>query len=243
MARPSVKASGKLNTVENSNGARYIELERLLAPVCCARWVVLNKSGGEPFVLNDLGLTGTVDKITGEPGWAIPIGKDTILGIFPKRRRGVALYHEGAWWPLIEHRRVDSLEAQGFNNAMAHLATSYVVGANAAVVERLTPHVGEHADVSALMDAWPFDHRTRLAHAKDWHRLLTATADNLAPDELGDLQAIDPAVLASSWCPPVGVLLNVRQFPTGLSSINNVIRLTLDTPADYEGHIMSSAAR
>lgn len=136
---------------------------------------------------------------------------------------------------------LDSSEAHWFNNAMARLATSYVVGPSAALVERLTAHIGEHTNVSGLMDAWPMNYRTKLAHAKDWHRLVTATADNRAPNKLRDLQEIDAEVLASSWCPPVSVMLNVREFPTGLKRTRNAIQLTLATPPNYQDYIMSSA--
>jgi hypothetical protein len=238
MARPGVPG---LVSMDNANAARFIELERLLAPVCCARWVVWHKSAGEPLVLNNLGLTGTLDSGTGQPGWAIPISKSCLLSIYPRPRRSVAIYQDDAWWPLIKHVTLGADQARGFNDAMAHMATSYVVGATAELVERLAPLIGEHANESALMDAWPFDHRTRLAHAKDWHRLVSATAVNRPPDQLTDLQRVDPAALGSSWCPPLGFLLNVREFPTGLRLDGNVIHLTLDVPPDYESYIGSSA--
>lgn len=238
MARPSLVSSGNFNTEENANGARFIELERLLAPVCCARWVVLHKDGGEPFILNDLGLTGTFDPIAGEPGWAVPISQNSVLGIFPKKMRAVAGYDVGKWWSLIEHRRLDSLEARGFNESMARLATSYIIGPDREVVERFAPVLGKNADASALMESWPFDHKTLVAHAKDWHRLITATADDLAPDELGDLQAIDPIVLARGWCPPAELIINMREFSSGLTRIGNVIRLSLETPPNYRDYFI-----
>jgi hypothetical protein len=237
-SRPSLLASGDINTEENANGARFIELERLLAPVCCARWVVLHKDSGEPFVLNDLNLTGTVDTATGATGWAVPIGQNSVLGIFPKKIRAVARYHSGTWYSIIEHRRLDVAEARGFNDAMARLAPSYVIGSDQKTIERLAPILGVNANVSALMDSWPIDYKTRVAHARDWHRLISATVDNSAPDELGNLQAVEPRALAAGWCPPVGVVINMREFPTGLTRIGNVIRLTLDTPPNFQDYFI-----
>ena len=167
MNRASVAAGGSINTADNANGARFIEFERLLSPVCCARWVVLHKNTGEPFVLNDLGLTGTVDTITGEHGWATPIGKHSVLGIFPKQKRSVAHYEADAWWAIIENRSLDGIKATGFNDTMAHLATSYVIGSDRSGVERLGSIVGKHSDASALMDSWPIDYKARVAHARD----------------------------------------------------------------------------
>jgi Protein of unknown function (DUF4238) len=236
MSRPTLVAASDFNTVENANGARFLEFERLLAPVCCARWVVLHKESGERFVLNDLGLTGTVDMTTGESGWAVPIGPDSMLGIFPKQIRAVARYNAGGWWAIIEHRHLNGIEARGFNDAMARLATSYVVGSDRQIVERLAPLVGEHTDVNELMDSWPVDYRTRVAHARDWHRLITATADRRPPSGLDDLQKVDPDALAGGWCPPIGIALNMREFPTGLKLIGNLIWLALYTPANYQDY-------
>ena len=54
------------NTADNANLARLLEFQRLLAPVMAARWMVLHRKSGEPFVINDLSLTLTQDPSTGE---------------------------------------------------------------------------------------------------------------------------------------------------------------------------------
>jgi len=236
--RPSV-AAGDLNTADNANVGRVMELERLLAPVCCARWVVTHRLGGDPFVLNDLGLTGTVDASTGDVGWALPISMSSVLGIFPKHARDLALYDAGEWWAAVEHGGRDALGVRPFNESMARRAVSYVIGPTQQIVERLAPLVGEYAgDAANMMESWPFDHKTRLAHAHEWHRLITATDGNPAPDELGDLQAADGSTLAAGWHPPVGIILNMREFPTGLRRIGRVIRLTMEPPQDYQDHFI-----
>jgi hypothetical protein len=43
--RPVVRAAGASGR-DNTNRARLLELQRLLAPVTCARWVVLHQAGG-----------------------------------------------------------------------------------------------------------------------------------------------------------------------------------------------------
>jgi hypothetical protein len=122
---------------------------------------------------------------------------------------------------------------------MAGFASSWVVGPYRQVVERLVSLIGKHADPSGLMDSWPFDYKARVAHARDWHRLVTATAGNPAPCDLGDLETVDPKSLAAGWCPPVRVSLNMRRhFPTGLKRVGSLIRLTLDTPPDYHDYFI-----
>ncbi len=65
---------------------------------------------------------------------------------------------------------------------------------------------------------------------------MSATADNSAPDGLGDLQAVDPTALAKGWCPPVMLALNMRDFPTGLRLVGDVIWLTMEAPRNYESY-------
>jgi tetratricopeptide (TPR) repeat protein len=243
--RPSVAGASTLNTSENANAARFIELERLLAPVCCAQWTVLHKAGGESFVLNDLGLIGTTNLSTGEAGWAVPISKDSVLGIFPEQRRPVAQYRAGKWWALIAHGPLNAMAARGFNDATARFATSYLIGPDPQVAERLAPLIGENSDPRNLMESWPFEGKTLRAHAWDWHRLISATAANLAPDELGDLHNIDIEALAKGWCPPIGIILNMREFPTGLARVGNMIELTMETPLgpeDYSAEMVDPEA-
>jgi hypothetical protein len=243
MSRPSVAAAGGTNTMENANIGRAIELERLLAPACCARWTVLHKSAGEPFVLNDLGVTVTLDIRTGEHGWAIPIGKNSILGIFPRNSGPVSIYDAGGWQAIIGHGLLNSGETTRFNDFTARGAISFVIGSEPAAVERLAPVLGDQGNVSAIMDSWPFDHRTRLAHAREWHRLMTVAIRNTPPDDLVDLQYVDWKALAMDWYPPAGVILNMREFPSGLTRVGNVIGLNLDMPVNYEEYLTSSRPR
>jgi hypothetical protein len=86
--RPVVRAAGASGR-DNTNRARLLELQRLLAPVTCARWVVLHQAGGAPFIVNDLGLMPTRDLGLQQDGFAIPIGARSVVGVFPQRARTV----------------------------------------------------------------------------------------------------------------------------------------------------------
>jgi len=240
MSRPVMMALGTENTAENANLARILELERLLAPVCRARWVVAHRKGGEPFVINDLGMAATEDRVSSAFGRVIPIGPDTVLGIFPRKAHAVSAYHMGKWWPVIEHRLMDGVAAAGnFNDATAGTATSYVIGSDKQVMERLAPLVGQYANVGVIMDAfWRYPYQALKAHAWDWHRLVTATADNCAPEDLGDLQIIDNAKFGAGWSPPLGFPINMREFPTGLRLRGNVIYLTMESPSEYSKYLI-----
>ncbi len=240
--RPFVKVSG-MSGPDNTNTARLIELQRLLAPVTCARWVVLHQAGQESFIINDLGLMPTRDLGLLQDGFAIPIGRRSVVGIFPQRTRTVALYNDG-WRSIIEHRYLDTAEVAAFNRAMADSATDWIAGAERHVIQRNLKHLAdEPPDPAVLMEQWPFDHQTLVAHDRDWHRLVTATTSEPRPDELPDLQVFDPSCMVGSWCPPVVVTLNMSEFPTGLRRVGNSIRLALNMPDDYEAFFIRGGAR
>jgi hypothetical protein len=66
-----------------------LKLQRFLAPVTCARWVVLHQGGQKGFIINDLGLMPTRDLAHRQDGFAIPIGRHSVVGIFPQPTRTV----------------------------------------------------------------------------------------------------------------------------------------------------------
>jgi hypothetical protein len=229
-ARPGVAASG-LSSSDNTNGARALELQRLLAPVMGARWVVLHQTAGEPFLLNDLGLMPTLDLVTDERGWAIPIGLHAVLGLFPRTARTIAKYRAGFWYPVIEHRYVDAMETHSFNDAMAESAMDWIAGPDGEVVQQYLSHLNRDShNAQDIMEGWPFDQATKVAHDRDWHRLVSATTEEPTPDDIGDLQDIDAEKLARTWCPPIFLTLNMAEQPTGLRCSGDSIRLTLHEP-------------
>lgn len=240
--RSFVKASG-VSSRDNTNGARLLEMQRLLAPVLCARWVVLHHAGHESFTINDLGLMPTRDLGLQQNGFVIPISRGSVLGIFPQPTRTVARYDNG-WQSIIEHRVLDATAVAVFNRSMAQCATEWIAGAEREVIERDVQYLAdEPLDPAFVMERWPFDHRTRVAHAQDWHRLVSATDGDWAPAELPDLQIVDPSCMAGGWCPPIVIVLNMTELPTGLRRVGRGIRLTLKTPPNYEDYFSHDEAR
>jgi hypothetical protein len=239
-SRPVIQAA-QIARVDpgSTNRARLMELNRLLPLVVGARWVVLHQVGAEPFIINDLGLMPTIDLGRDASGFAIPISKSSVLGIFPQQHRTVATYRDGGWRAVIEHRFLDANEVEGFNREMTRCATEWIAGANQSVIDKNIAHFSDAPpDPRLIMESWPFDHQTRVAHVRDWHRLISATAANAPPDQLPDLQQVDYDQLGNGWCPPLVVTMNMTEMPTGLSRVGNTIRLSLDKPANYERHFI-----
>jgi hypothetical protein len=88
------------------------------------------------------------------------------------------------------------------------------------------------------MELWPFDSRTLRHHEFEWHRLVGATSAEPVPEDLGDLQELTFAGLDEGWAPHIMLGVNVREMPTGLTRIGNVIRLTMTTLTNYEDFII-----
>lgn len=240
--RGVVKASG-VSSRENTNGARLLEMQRLLALVVCARWVVLHQAGHESFIVNDLGLMPTRDLGLQQNGFAIPIGRGSVLGIFPRQTRTVAWYDDG-WQSVVEHRLVDTIEVSAFNRSMAQGATEWIAGAERDVIQRNVKHLAaEPVDPVMVMERWPFDHRTRVTHDQDWHRLVSATSGDPVPSELPDLQVFDPSCIAGGWCPPIVHTVNMTELPTGLRLVGRGIRLALKTPDNYDDYFIRTVAQ
>jgi hypothetical protein len=89
------------------------------------------------------------------------------------------------------------------------------------------------------MELWPFDYKTLRHHQFEWHRLVGATSGDPVPEEIDDLQELTFAGLDQGWAPHIMLGLNVREMPTGLTRIGNVIRLTMTTLTNYDDFIIN----
>jgi hypothetical protein len=95
---------------DDTNVSRIMELQRLLAPVMSARWMVMHTRSDHPVITNELGFTlfrppdGSSDL-----GIAIPLGPHTILGLIPTwpvEGRSRCIMKDrgtGQWRAVIEH--------------------------------------------------------------------------------------------------------------------------------------------
>jgi hypothetical protein len=64
---------------------------------------------------------------------------------------------------------------------MALTATEWIIGPDRELVGRYLPQVRKDShDAAPIMERWPLDHATLVAHDRDWHRLVSATADEPA---------------------------------------------------------------
>lgn len=84
--------------------ARPFELQRLLAPITAARWVVMHTRGETPLLTSDIGWAPYRDPVAREVGLAIPLDVKTLLGVVPRRNNTVLRWKNSGWVTAVEHR-------------------------------------------------------------------------------------------------------------------------------------------
>lgn len=220
---------------DNTNSARLLEMNRLLALVICPRWIVIHCDSTLNCITNDLGLTGSRHVVTGETGWVIPINRSTVIQIVPANERPVAYWMGDVWGPIFEHQLIATPEVDSLNRSLAHLATKWIVGSDEPTVARYGAAKGMGSDQGIVVkDMWPQSNRVRLAHDDEWYRLVTVAVHGHHPSDLSTLQEVDVEAVARGFVPPKVVNLNSTEFPTGLFVKGQSIWLQLQVPTNYE---------
>jgi hypothetical protein len=219
-----------LDPSDNSNMARLIELQRLLAPVMTARWVVMHAAGNEPIIENDLGYVLFQAPDHAGVGYAIPLTMEAVLGILPTTRRTIVILGaHGDWRAPIEHRHLRANDHSSLNDRLADFCQQSIFGPTRESVERQASRMGGAGEVPpdpGLVGLAP-RHRICVAHEFEWHRLVTVLA--MAPgDSRVSTFPIDWSVVASDWCSPPIFPLNLPTFPSGLRWNGRAINLALN---------------
>lgn len=229
--RPTVRASGR-SSPDNTNAARIIEFQRLLAPIMAARWVVMHASGARPVITNDLGLCEFTAPDHSYSGVAIPIDRCTVLGILPKRGRRLLARCESGWRAEIEHRELTEPSSAALGVAVARYAREFVAGPTAESLEASQSVFNEPPeDTPSIHALMGIRHRMLIAHEFEWHRLVSFLASGGASESL---QKWDPKAVVEGPHSPVLVLpVNLPEFPTGLSRLDGIVYLWLDEVAGW----------
>lgn len=205
---------------DNTNNARLIEFQRLLAPVMAARWVVMHTKDSHSVITNELGFTIFQPPDGSEPGIAIPIGPNAILGIirtWPDHGRLIVQNGStGQWRTPIERRALAKNDQKNFNEAMANISDGFIAGPDAASLELHKATLARKELNAKLVEAfWPTP-RIRIAHEFEWFRAVTAISDKSSALTQLSLQHMDWGVIARDWAPGVILPTNLKEFPSGL---------------------------
>jgi hypothetical protein len=225
---------------DNTNNSRVIEFQRLLAPVMSARWVVMHTKGEHPVITNELGFTVFQPPYGSDPGIAIPIGPNTILGIIRTwPTHGRLIMQDGGtgqWRTLIEHRTLTENDQKNFNEAMADISDGFIAGPTA---ESLEPHKEALARTklkAEIVEAfWP-NPLIRVAHEFEWYRAVTAISQKSGNLNQAALQNRDWSVIGKDWAPMVILPLNLKDFPSGMILQKDKIGLSMtEVPGFTDG--------
>lgn len=215
------------------NSTRLQEFQRLIPTILTAYWLLYSKSGGVPFVSNDLAIAMHRDAALGRrPGWIIPVGPNHALGPFPLPGRELVRWDGHGWNATIERRTIDRSYAPKINNCLAHCSQEFILGGSELEVIRAASYFPDHPPTpETIFERWQASLDVRLAHEYEWHRLVTAVTKPLDELDATDLQHYDPKIIGKGWAPPPFVAVGAPEFPTGLRLNGDSISLALSRPS------------
>ncbi|MET9629544.1 DUF4238 domain-containing protein [Lentzea sp. NPDC006480] len=202
---------------DNANNARLMRLQRLLAPVMAARWLVLQAtSRASALITNDLGYIPMKRLDTGQIGYAIPVASDVILCIVVNRGRNIAsLDEDGQWRAVVEYESVSPRECEAFNHTVAAVAQNAVYGPTMASVLKVQGALESGpVQFNELFHA-EFGSMTIREYDEDWHGFISAIELPSSDPALHEFQ-INPAVLGKSTFPVIYRALNRESRVSGL---------------------------
>lgn len=218
-------------TTDASNMARAMELQRTLALVTCARWVVVRSQSMQPILNNDLGIAGTLDLVTNQTGWLVPLSTRVAIGIFPRDRRTVATWDGSHWRAVIENTFWPEGRLKELNSAIARFAQEFIVGPKKAIVNRVASDIGSIGTPNTILDTWPFTARERRMCEFLWHYLVVTTHRRTAPPQIpgpvSHRHTLDIDVLLEGWYPPIILPSRPSERHDGLHFRGNTIQMSL----------------
>ena len=230
----SVLPEGMEVPKDNTNLARSLELQRLLAPILAAQWIVAEAQGAGSLITNDMAFAGFRAPQTGEVGLAVPLSRRHVLQLVPTRKRVVATAKGGRWLPEIEYRRLSPGNHLQFNAVMAIWARRFIFGPDEATVSTYLHKSGTTAapvpDPGTLGSPGG---RLARVHEFTWHHLISVLTKS--PDDANAWNfspILDYKAIASVWKLMVVIPLTSPMFPPGLSREGNSIIVDL---YDVEG--------
>ena len=116
---------------DNSTMARVIEQQRLFAPIMYANWIALRPTG-HPVV----GYLPTLDLRKWRCGYAVPLRKDLVVGLFAAAVGHTMAWRNGAWAIGVPVRPMAAGVARDLNRHVACNSLNEVHSATRDAVEQ-----------------------------------------------------------------------------------------------------------
>jgi len=169
---------------DNINLARVRERTDLLAPIMAAKWMLLETTGNDPLIINDLGYVGMKGGyvevgVQQDIGPTFPLGLGHMLAVIPQARRKVAVERKGEWVPLIERNKLIRDNHIGFNTLAGRYARRFIFGPDEETVHRyLIAEANPPSEPIPEPSQMGFVHRaSESVIGMEWYRVLDTLAN------------------------------------------------------------------
>jgi tetratricopeptide (TPR) repeat protein len=225
--------SEEFNNKDNTNGARVLELQRLLFPVAAAKWIVINTQGLEPLLTNDLGYCPFIHPQTIDYGMAIPLNVNHVLAISPRKNGEIIRFYGGKWRPIIHYRAGSFGNHEDLNRSIVSMAQRFVFSPTRELLEKYLPQFQNHPRPIEPEQLGFIDGYHSRAYEFTWHRLAIFLEENINNDESGDGFPLKWDLYINGWNPPVIFPTNLSGFPVPLQRTKQSIILNCYDPDDY----------
>ena len=222
----------------NTGAARSLEMQRILAPIMAAHWIVSSVAGEGELITNDAGFVGFQAPEVGARGIAIPLGRHHVLQLVPSDSRGIVVARGGLWYPLITHNKLRAGNHTDLNETATKGADRFVYGSN-------------RQDVGRFLSTYPFSGGQspepglfgfvgkELARRNEfsWHWLVSILSKPVDDRDVW-VSGIDWKAVASQWKCIVVFPLNQQMGTPGLTRVGDTIFIDLQaaTPGAEENH-------
>lgn len=224
-------------SIDNTNLARIMELQSLLAPILAAKWIVYTATGNNCLITNDVGFAVHLNMRTHELGFAIPLDMWHVLVIVPTRSRLILAVKNGKWVPLIDYGVIPT-DTYELNATLAAGAYKLVFGPDEKTIR---PYLNVKHNPGITPDPYVLGFiggRLSAVHEFTWHRLVGMLEK---PTDSPESYAFpfDPEEIVSDWCPPIMLPTNLPEFPSALNRQGDYIGVDF---FDVEGFTTLTAA-
>jgi hypothetical protein len=160
--------------IDNTNHARVMEFQRLLAPVMSAQWIVLTTQSDEPLITNDFGYAPFMNIIAGHFGMAIPITLSNILVIVPAPKRILATGFGRNWYPIIDYYPSPGNNHIQLNHILAERANRFIFGPDTSTLTKYLQEQNRQPKALEPGEIGFLGGKFTRAHDLDWYKLVCA---------------------------------------------------------------------
>lgn len=219
-------------SVDNTTFARAMEIQRLLAPILAAKWIVSRSPERHAFITSDLAFAVFQDP-DDQIGIAIPLDDQHVLQLIPRRYGEVAIAGDERWYPMIEHRTLAAGNYRQQNQALAGTARRFIFGRSMKEVQSYLEEAKRDCPLIEPGEVGFVCGPLAAVHEFAWHRYVGAVAKHPKSDEPLSFK-IDWEAVAATWRPPTVFLpTNLPEFPPPFARVGNRIVVSL---YDVEGY-------